>query len=110
MLANIGDKLRTARDNAGLTQAQVETCLGINKAQLSYYENGKREISISILEKLASLYGYEINYFLSDSEIVEPDVQIAFRGAEVCDEDLQVITWAKTFLNNLCEMNELKRV
>jgi len=63
VLINIGKKLQEARKKAGLTQEQVAKLLDINKVQLSYYENGSREISISLLEKLSTLYGYDTKYF-----------------------------------------------
>ncbi len=107
MLKSIGIKLQEARKKSGLTQVQVTKLIGINKAQLSYYETAAREINLNILEKLANLYGYKINYFVTDSEIKEPEIQIAFRGENLSNEDLKTISWTKTFLNNLCEMNDL---
>ena len=88
MLKLIGIKLQEARKKSGLTQAQVAKLIGINKAQLSYY-------------------GYKIDYFVTDSEIKEPEIQIAFRGENLCNEDLETITWTKNFLINLSEMNDL---
>jgi transcriptional regulator with XRE-family HTH domain len=110
VLINIGKKLQEARKKAGLTQEQVAKLLDINKVQLSYYENGSREISISLLEKLSTLYGYDTKYFLGNEPASEPDIQIAFRGNDLCDEDLEVILFAKTFLNNLSEMQILQRM
>ena len=73
MLEFIGIKLREARKKSGLTQSQVAELIGINKAQLSYYETATREINLNILEKLANLYGYKIDYFVSGNEIEEPE-------------------------------------
>jgi len=109
MLELIGKKLQEARKKLGLTQLQVAKLIGINKVQLSYYETATREINLNILEKLANLYGYKIDYFISGNEIKEPEIQIAFRGKNLCNEDLETITWAKIFLNNLCEINDLDR-
>jgi len=107
-LERIGDKLKDARLKCGLTQAQVENIIGVNKSQLSYYETGKREINITLLEKLAVLYGYSLSYFLEESDFKEPDTQIAFRGEELNDRDLEVIAWSKEFLENLYFMNQLR--
>ena len=76
-----------------------------NKAAIKYKK--ALDINLNILEKLANLYGYKIDYFVTGSEIKEPDIQIAFRGENLCNEDLKTIAWAKTFLNNLGEMNDL---
>lgn len=110
MLKMLGEKLKEVRAKSGLTQTQVENCVGINQVQLSYYENGKREISISLLEKLANLYGYSLGYFLSTDAAQEPEIQMAFKGSELCDEDLQTIAWAKAFVTNLHDMQQLKRM
>jgi transcriptional regulator with XRE-family HTH domain len=107
MLKSIGEKLQEARKKSGLTQLQVAKLIGINKAQLSYYETAAREINLNILEKLANLYGYKIDYFVTGNEIKEPEIQIAFRGENLCNEDLKTVAWTKTFLNNLSEMNDL---
>lgn len=107
-LERIGEKLKDARTKSGLTQAQVENLIGVNKSQLSYFETGKREINITLLEKLSVLYGYSLNYFLENSNFKEPDTQIAFRGEELNDKDLEVVAWSKLFLENLCLMNQIK--
>lgn len=105
-LVTIGQKLRDARKAAGLTQEQVAAVLEINQVQLSYFENGKREINLSLLGKLANLYGYDLEYFVSELGTKEPEIQLAFRGEELCEEDLRTITWAKKFLNNLTFLSQ----
>jgi len=110
ILKDIGKKLKEARKKAGLTQEQVSKLVDINKVQLSYYENGTREINITLLEKLANLYGYSVKYFIENGPEMEPDVQIAFRTEELCDENLEVVSFAKTFLKNLSEMRTLQRM
>lgn len=105
-LAAIGQKLRDARKTVGLTQEQVAAVLDINQVQLSYFENGKREINLSLLEKLANLYGYDLAYFVSEHDTKEPEIQFAFRAEELCEEDLRTIGWANNFLNNLAFLNQ----
>jgi transcriptional regulator with XRE-family HTH domain len=106
-LKSLGAKLQEARKKSGLTQDQVAKILGINKVQLSYYETGSREINITLLQELANLYGYSVGYFLGNEDKKEPEVEIAFRADELCEEDLETIAFAKTFLRNLCEMRAL---
>ncbi len=103
----IGQKLQEARKKAGLTQEQVADFLGVNKILISYYENGTREISIATLRNLANLYGYTLNYFLSDDETREPEVSFSFRADELEKEDLEVIAMANEFLINLEEMKQM---
>ena len=110
MLDMLGTKLKEARAKSGLTQTQVEKFSGISQVQLSYYETGKREISISVLEKLASLYGYDLNYFITSETLPGPDIQMAYKANELCDEDYHTIAWAKTFITNLHDMYQMKKV
>ncbi|MCR4442912.1 MAG: helix-turn-helix transcriptional regulator [Peptococcaceae bacterium] len=107
LLKSLGEKLQEARKKSGLTQDQVAKILEINKVQLSYYETGAREINITLLQELANLYGYSVGYFLGDEKKSEPEVEIAFRADEFCEEDWETVVFAKTFLRNLCEMRAL---
>lgn len=109
LLKSLGEKLQEARKKSGLTQDQVAKVLGINKVQLSYYETGAREINITLLQELANLYGYSVGYFLGNEKGKEPEVEIAFRADDFCEEDLETVAFAKTFLRNLCEMRALLR-
>lgn len=109
ILSKIGENLQKARKATGLTQSQVESILGINKTQLSYYETGKREVSISILEKLAILYGYSLQFFIDNKTEHVQEFEIAFRAEELSDTDMELVNWSKNFLKNLCEMKSLER-
>lgn len=52
--ATLGAKLRAARLNAGLSQADLEAASGIPKPRLSRYENDRVEPSIRTLLRLCS--------------------------------------------------------
>jgi transcriptional regulator with XRE-family HTH domain len=104
----LGIRLKEARKKSGFTQAQVSEITGISQVLLSYYETGKREISLSQLESLASLYSYQMKYFLEYEVEAIQEYPIAFRADQLCSEDFEVIEWAKRFLNNLHEMKQLK--
>lgn len=97
LFERIGDKLREARERTGLTQDMAASSIGIHRVQLSQYENGKREIDLSTLAKLATLYGYSVNYVLGETE-EEEQVNVAFRAEDVSSEDLELIAWAKGFV------------
>lgn len=102
---NIGKKLQAVREKLGLTQKQVWEYLGISSTQLSYYENGKREIGLADLNRLAQLYGYSMEYFVkNDSDMDVNDISLAFKAGEIKDEDMKVVLWARQFINNLHDM------
>jgi len=63
---SIPDRLRYARDRAGLTGRQVNERAGIGESSLSEFESGKREPSLSQLQKLAEVYRRSISFFLEE--------------------------------------------
>jgi len=109
----IGQRLQSLRKQRGFTQEQVAKYLGITQNQLSYYENGKREISVDLLLKLARLYGCDYNYLLGDEDSLNDQVAINFRANEISDEDLEVIAFANQFIENmdmmLSKVEEIKK-
>jgi len=54
---DLGARLRRFRDWAELTQEEVAEHLEVSREALSYWENGRREPSLSQLEILARVYG-----------------------------------------------------
>lgn len=71
----IYDRLKHARQRAGLSGLQVRDRTGIGESSLSDFENGKREPSLSQLQKLAELYRRSVSFFLAEGPIAaEPAV------------------------------------
>jgi transcriptional regulator with XRE-family HTH domain len=106
----VGKRLKEVRERLGLTQKQVSGYLGINQVQLSYYETSKREIGLGDLEKLSRLYGYTVDHFVNgDADGSADMISVAFKAGEVNDADMKLILWAKQFLDNVYEMNEIQR-
>ncbi len=104
----IGERLKQARERAGLTQDQVAKSLGVLREQVSYFENGRREIDLVTLFRLADLYGYSAAHFLLGQR-ARPgeDLSIAFRAGELGEEDLEVVAWVQRFARNLALLDEL---
>ncbi|MCL6614111.1 MAG: helix-turn-helix domain-containing protein [Firmicutes bacterium] len=104
----IGARLREARERAGLTQEQAARSAGLVREQLSYYENGRREIDLVSLKKLADLYGYTVSYFLEEEPRQAGDeLALAFRAGEIAEEDLETMAWVQRFTRNLAELDHL---
>jgi transcriptional regulator with XRE-family HTH domain len=51
------ERLRSARQTAGLTQQQAAGRLGVSQAYLALIEQGRRPVTASLASKLAKLYG-----------------------------------------------------
>lgn len=64
-------RLSAIRDHLGLKLQDVQDKTGIGISSLSEFENGKREPSLSQLNKLASLYERPVSDFFSESPIGE---------------------------------------
>jgi transcriptional regulator with XRE-family HTH domain len=59
----IGQRLRQARETAGYTPEEVSQKLGITTDELFLFESGRQNPPLSLLRKLAKLYGVFISYF-----------------------------------------------
>ena len=60
------------RKNNNLKMSEIANLLEISVALYSLYENGKREISISKLSKLAKFYNTSIDYIVGDTDEISP--------------------------------------
>ena len=69
----LGEKLRAARLEAGLSQRQL--CDGsITRNMLSQIENGAARPSMATLQLLAQRLGKSVSYFLDEQAVVSPNV------------------------------------
>jgi Zn-dependent peptidase ImmA (M78 family)/transcriptional regulator with XRE-family HTH domain len=63
--AQLGDRLRAARERCGLSQQAVADALGLPRTAITNMESGARTVSTLEITKLADLYGQTPAYFLS---------------------------------------------
>ncbi len=77
----LADRLRTARENAGLTQQDVAEKIGIPRTAIVQIEAAKRAVNSLELEKLARLFGRSIGEFVSESPFAEDPVAALLRAA-----------------------------
>lgn len=64
MIDTLGNRLKQLRQDKKLKQGQVADLIGINKKQISAYENNVRQPSYEILIRLAFLYRVSTDYLL----------------------------------------------
>lgn len=55
------EKLKEIRENAGLTQKQLASLIGIGKSRYGHYEIGRRQLPVSIAKKIGEVL--EINWW-----------------------------------------------
>lgn len=60
--------LKKVRQQRHLNQQKVAIDLHISRESLSYYENGKREPSLSLLVAMSKYFNVSINYLITGEE------------------------------------------
>lgn len=88
----LAERLRMAREMAGLSQGQVANALGLHRPSVSEMEAGRRRISAEELAKLADLYVVDLSW-LAGGEALPAEhqnrVELAARElSKLRDEDL----------------------
>ncbi len=72
---SIGDfmfeRIKNLREDHDLTQEYIAKYLKINRVVYNRYENGLREMPISLLIKLADFYNVSIDYITNRTSIKE---------------------------------------
>ena len=60
--------LKKIRKKLNFNQQKVAMDLNISREALSYYENGKREPSLSLLVTMSDYFNVSINYLITGEE------------------------------------------
>jgi Zn-dependent peptidase ImmA (M78 family)/transcriptional regulator with XRE-family HTH domain len=74
--AQLGNRLRAARDRRGLSQQAVADALGLPRTAITNIETGARAVSTLEITKLADLYGQTPACFLSPNEQEAEDLLV----------------------------------
>lgn len=62
-------KLKELRIDSGKTQKEIADYLNVKQNTYSQYENGKRQVPIDALIRLAEFYDVSVDYLLGRTEI-----------------------------------------
>ena len=84
-MVNFGDKLRTLRTEAGMTQTDLAKRLNITKSVVSYYELQERTPSPDVLIQLADIFHVSTDYLLGINHKKMIDV------SDLSDEDMRFL-------------------
>lgn len=69
---NVGEKIRIARINKGMTQEELGNALGVQKSAIAKYENGRVvNIKRSTLKKISDVLGIAPSELIFDAYIEE---------------------------------------
>ncbi|THC36551.1 XRE family transcriptional regulator [Bacillus velezensis] len=104
--AELGAKLKEARSISGLKQQEAAENLNIGRQKLISIEKGMGPIDTVLLKKMADLYGFALDHFFEEDN-EEFDVKLAFRAADLEEDDQQTINWSRKVLVNIGILNEI---
>jgi transcriptional regulator with XRE-family HTH domain len=98
----LAQRLREAREYVGLSQDEVAAALGLSRPAVTNIEAGSRKVEAIELDKLSSMYGRTVEYFLTGGSQV-PTERVAFlaRATQgLSDKDLEELGRFAAFLKN----------
>jgi transcriptional regulator with XRE-family HTH domain len=89
----IAERLRVARETAGLTQGQAAKLLGLHRPSVSEIEAGRRKVSSNELKQFADIYGVGMEWLAGEGAAEEGPresrIKLAARElANLSEEDL----------------------
>ena len=64
-----GDRIKSERKRAGLTQAELAKRLELKQQTVGDYERGIRKPSFDVLEKMSKLFGCTIDYLFGRTNV-----------------------------------------
>jgi Zn-dependent peptidase ImmA (M78 family)/DNA-binding XRE family transcriptional regulator len=104
----VGDRLRLARESAGVTQSEAAEAIGVGRTTIIAIEQGQRRVRMNELQQLARRYGTSVNALLRH-EAVHVDLTPRFRKVFVSHAAAE--TEAAQLLSNLARAEvELENV
>ena len=104
MEANV--RLKELRKESRLTQDQLAGYLDVDQSMVTKLENGTRALSVTLVDKICSLFGCSEDYLLGRSGDYVP-LNFAFRANSIQPEDLQSIAAVNKIAMNIRYMNEM---
>jgi transcriptional regulator with XRE-family HTH domain len=79
---NLGEKIRYARNESGLSQKELATKLQLSDKAISAYEVGRAQPSVEILRDIGQATGRNVKYFIDDEGIEEMDFVFKIKKIE----------------------------
>ena len=76
MAVSYKNRIRSLRKKLKMTQEQMAEQLIIDQTTLSMYECGNRDIPVSILMELSTIYGVSVDYLLCKSDFAVLDDEL----------------------------------
>ncbi|OFM81467.1 helix-turn-helix domain-containing protein [Weeksella sp. HMSC059D05] len=68
----VGEKIKQIRKDKGLQQKAVALEVGLDQSNYNKIENGKREPSVEVLQKLSGIFGITVDELLNPDDNKKP--------------------------------------
>jgi transcriptional regulator with XRE-family HTH domain len=98
----LAQRLREAREYAGLSQEIVSNALGISRTAVTNIESGTRKVEALELNILSSMYGRTVEYLLNGkTEALDKKLSFLARATQgLTEKDLEELERFALFLKN----------
>ena len=104
----IGKNLLDYRNKLNYTQEQIASFLNTDRTSISKYETNEREISIVNMNKLAALFGIEVEDLTEENSINKAaNLAFAFRSDGIEETDMNSIASFQKVVKNYLKMKEI---
>jgi len=104
----IGHNISNFRTKQGYSQEELAQYLGVTREFVSMVETGKRELSVTNLNKLADLFGIDMETLLEENaDVNKVHLAFAFRSNHTSN-DLESIAAFKRVVLEYLKMNQIR--
>lgn len=104
MGTTMDNRLKQLRKESKITQEQLAQYLEVDQSMITKLENGTRNLNVTLIEKLCSLYGCSEKYLLGEEDAYIP-LNFAFRANGIQAEDFESIAAINKIVMNIRYMN-----
>lgn len=112
-LVMIGENIRKRREALGLSQTELATEVNIERARISEYENGMRDMRLSKLQGIAAALGCEVERLLmtksDESNVTKKHIQLLQRITMLPEADREKICTAIEYMLLGAEAGERRK-
>lgn len=104
----ISKNLFEYRTKLGYNQDHIANFLGVERSIISKYESNQREISIINLNKLADLFGIELDDLIEENSVHQvANLAFAFRSDGIEETDMNSIASFQKVVKNYLKMKDI---
>lgn len=99
-------RLKKLREESKITQEQLAKYLDVDQSMITKLENGTRNLNVTLIEKICSLFGCSETYLVGEDDAYIP-LNFSFRSSRIQPEDLESIAVVNKIVMNIRYMNEM---